>query len=272
MDPYLAIDVVPPVSAEDGKTSSNNSERTSCVWVGTTNIMCVSWLFRMHIHNVLVMGEQNMFWAYLIARVRPVIQLIIRLCAICQKLRWRPGMQCIADDFPPDRVTQNGPSFANGGIDCLGPFLVKRGRAQLKRYGWLFTCLKMRAEHIEKLDCLETDSFINGLTRFAARRVIPQRKGLIMHHTLQVIIKSYMSLLRNGMTARKLEIGSSWRIVNGKFESVHSFGHGWYVGKANQYHNGKVLTAIVGSWQLLDDERLEIFFSVRRSQSLMADH
>ena len=60
-------------------------------------------------------------------------------------------------------------------MDCFGPFLVKSGRNQLKRYGCLFTCLNMRAVHIEKLDCLESDSCINALTRFTARRGFPQK-------------------------------------------------------------------------------------------------
>lgn len=48
-------------------------------------------------------------------------------------------------------------------MDCFGPFLVKEGRKELKKYGLLFTCMASRALHIEILDDMTTDSFLNGL-------------------------------------------------------------------------------------------------------------
>jgi len=55
----------------------------------------------------------------------------------------------------------------------FGPFIVKRGRSELKRYGCLFTCLAIRAVHIEVVQSLETDSFIQALQRFICRRGQP---------------------------------------------------------------------------------------------------
>ena len=40
----------------------------------------------------------------------------------------------------------------------------------MKRYGVLFTCLVLRAIHIKVAPSLDTDSFINALRRFIARR------------------------------------------------------------------------------------------------------
>lgn len=40
----------------------------------------------------------------------------------------------------------------------------------MTRYGVIFTCLAIRAIHIEVVPSLETDSFINALRRFIARR------------------------------------------------------------------------------------------------------
>ena len=77
-------------------------------------------------------------------------------------------------DLPKDRVNANQPPFTNSGIDCFGPFFVKRGRSIEKRYGCIFTCLVMRAIHIEMLHSMEADSFINALMRFKSRRGVPK--------------------------------------------------------------------------------------------------
>ena len=65
------------------------------------------------------------------------------------------------------------PPFSHVGIDFFGPFLVKQGRSQVKRYGCIFTCLNIRAVHIEVAHSLDTDSFLNALRRFIARRGKP---------------------------------------------------------------------------------------------------
>lgn len=58
-------------------------------------------------------------------------------------------------------------------MDYFGPFFIKRARSELKRYGCLFTCLTTRAIHLEVSNTLDTDSFINALQRFIARRGQP---------------------------------------------------------------------------------------------------
>lgn len=73
-------------------------------------------------------------------------------------------------DLPEDRVHSEKPPFSYVGVDCFGPFMVKQGRSHVKRYGCIFTCVVVRAVHIEILHSLDTDSFLNALQRFMARR------------------------------------------------------------------------------------------------------
>ena len=112
---------------------------------------------------------QQRFW---IPKGRSAVRYILKSCLTCHKLRALPRNQQMAD-LPASRVVPDEPPFSRLGVDYFGPFLVKRGRSQLKRYGCLFTCLTTRAVHLEVSHSLDTDSFINALQRFMARRGQP---------------------------------------------------------------------------------------------------
>ncbi|XP_060586927.1 uncharacterized protein LOC132742506 [Ruditapes philippinarum] len=66
------------------------------------------------------------------------------------------------------QVLVRGPD--QSGVDYFGPWLIKEGRKELKRYGVVFTCFCCRAVHLETANSLTTDSFINALRRFLAVR------------------------------------------------------------------------------------------------------
>ena len=75
-------------------------------------------------------------------------------------------------DLPACRVAP-GKFFDQVGVDYFGPILVKQRRSTVKRYGCIFTCLKIRAVHIELAQNMETDSFILCLRNFIGRRGQP---------------------------------------------------------------------------------------------------
>ena len=105
---------------------------------------------------------------YWIINANSVVRHFISKCVECRHLRGTTGEQKMAD-LPEERIT-SAPPFTYCGVDLFGPFQIKQGRKEVKRYGVLFTCLTSRAVHIETADSLETDSFINALRRFIARR------------------------------------------------------------------------------------------------------
>lgn len=70
-------------------------------------------------------------------------------------------------DLPTERV-ELSPPFSYCGLDVFGPFLLKSGRKEHKRYSLILTCFCSRAVHVEMLDDLSTDAFINGLRCFIA--------------------------------------------------------------------------------------------------------
>lgn len=89
-------------------------------------------------------------------------------CVTCRKYRRSTEEQKMGD-LPQDR-TETTPPFTYVGMDCFGPIYVKEGRKTLKRYGLLFTCLCSRAIHIEVVDDMTTDAFLNALRAFIAIR------------------------------------------------------------------------------------------------------
>ena len=102
---------------------------------------------------------------------RSLVRTVLHSCVACRKLQSCSGQ--LMADLPPDRALVDQAAFASTGVDCFGPFVVKLGRREEKRYGCMFTCLSMRAVHIEVLNSLSSDSFINGLVRFVSRRGLP---------------------------------------------------------------------------------------------------
>ena len=93
---------------------------------------------------------------------------LIGKCVTCRKLR-APVKEQIIGTLPEDRLAIT-PLFTYSAVDYFGPWILKLGRKEVKRYGVLFTCLASRAIHLETATSLETDSFINALRRFICRR------------------------------------------------------------------------------------------------------
>jgi len=74
-------------------------------------------------------------------------------------------------DLPMSRVNStNRNPFEVSGADLFGPIGVKIGRSIHKRWIALFCCHVSRAIHLEKVDKLDSSSFINAVRRFQARR------------------------------------------------------------------------------------------------------
>ena len=112
------------------------------------------------------------FW---IVKGRRTVRDFIGKCPGCRRrFSGKPTGQMMAP-LPLSRVQYPVRAFARVGVDYGGPYLTKqgRGKSRAKRYLCLFTCLTTRAVHLEMSYSLDTDSFINALTRMVARRGTP---------------------------------------------------------------------------------------------------
>ena len=122
------------------------------------------------IEHVLSLLREK-FW---IVSARAAVRKSLSVCVDCKRRQARVGEHKMAD-LPQDRITPDKPRFTYVGVDCFGPFLIRRGRSEVKRYGVLYTCLVVRAVHIEVSQSLDTDSFLNSFRRFVARRGTPEQ-------------------------------------------------------------------------------------------------
>ena len=95
---------------------------------------------------------------YWVLGVNAAVRHQITKCVTCRRSR-APVTEKNMAEFPKGRLTPS-PPLTFTVVDFFGPYLIKEGRKELKRYGCLFTCLVSRAIHIETANSLETDSFI----------------------------------------------------------------------------------------------------------------
>ncbi len=92
-------------------------------------------------------------------------------CTECRKWRGCPEIPLMAD-LPLTRQRHFRPAFYLTGMDCFGPFLIKIGQRNEKRWGIIFKCMTTRATHLD-LTSIDSDSFLMALRQFIARRGKP---------------------------------------------------------------------------------------------------
>lgn len=109
--------------------------------------------------------RSNGFW---IPGISKAVANFVQQCVMCRRLR-RDTQEQKMSELPKQRLDPS-PPFTFCGMDCFGPFLTKNARKVHKRYGLLFTCFCCRAVHIEMLDDMTTDAFINALRCFISIR------------------------------------------------------------------------------------------------------
>lgn len=95
------------------------------------------------------------------------VKKFISACVTCKKLRGKVHTQKMSD-LPFDRTTI-APPFSYSACDVFGPFLIKIGRSNVKRWVLLFTCMQSRAVRLELCPSLSSSTFMNCLRRFICR-------------------------------------------------------------------------------------------------------
>ncbi|XP_068240030.1 uncharacterized protein [Palaemon carinicauda] len=75
------------------------------------------------------------FW---VIKGHAAVRYVLSRCVRCHRAHGKAIEQLMAD-LPPDRVESGEPPFYRTGVNLFGPFFIKRGRAQMKHWGVIFT-------------------------------------------------------------------------------------------------------------------------------------
>ncbi|XP_049542604.1 uncharacterized protein LOC125955513 [Anopheles darlingi] len=123
-----------------------------------------------HVNHRTVVSEIRR--KYYIPKLLVEYNRIRRLCQLCKIRNAKPRTPQMGD-IPNQRVAVSQRPFTYCGIDYFGPMSVMVGRRTEKRWGVIFTCLTVRAIHLEISSTLTTTSCIMAIRRFIASRGHP---------------------------------------------------------------------------------------------------
>ncbi|XP_055633296.1 uncharacterized protein LOC129773676 [Toxorhynchites rutilus septentrionalis] len=137
-----------------------------------TNLLVHSYHRRLgHSCNETAVNELRQ--KFRIPSLRTVVRKVAKNCAWCRIYKTQPAIPRMAP-LPLIRLSPYIRPFTFVGLDYCGPFLIRVGRSTVKRYVALFTCMTIRAVHLEVAHALSTESCKLAIRRFIARRGSPQ--------------------------------------------------------------------------------------------------
>ena len=112
------------------------------------------------------------FW---VLQCKTVMKKISNRCYECRRQR-QLNSQPQMSDLPSYRFSVKPVAFKETGVDIFGPFeIYSQINLAMKVYCCLFTCLTIRAVHIEVTRNLQKESCIMAFQRFFSRRGLPER-------------------------------------------------------------------------------------------------
>jgi len=135
--------------------------------------LIVNWYHRQMHHTMHEACINRIRGIYYIPRLRVLYKSARRACQRCRNDNASPKPPLMAQ-LPIARVAAYQRPFTYVGIDYFGPILVTVGRRKEKRWGVIFTCLTVRAVHLEIAHSLDASSCIMCIRNFFNRRGTPR--------------------------------------------------------------------------------------------------
>ncbi|XP_055633617.1 uncharacterized protein LOC129773964 [Toxorhynchites rutilus septentrionalis] len=124
----------------------------------------------LHEHHSTVLNEMQQ--RFYVSNLRSLIRKSKQDCMFCRVYTAKPTIPRMGP-LPAARMGAFFRPFTFVGLDYFGPMTVRVGRSLVKRWVALFTCLSIRAVHLEVVHSLTTVSCKKAIRRFVIRRGAP---------------------------------------------------------------------------------------------------
>ena len=150
---------------------------------------------------------------------RAFVKKVLSECITCKKINSNAYKYPKATNYLKDRVNYSNP-YQSTGIDCTGHMYVRQGEILVKMYLVIFTCLSIRAIHIELIPSLTCKDFLQAFIRFCNTNVIPgsiysdnvstflQAMGIIANATIDNDFTAF--LIKNNIRHLTIPLYSAW--------------------------------------------------------------
>ena len=127
--------------------------------------ICISRQFLSHVHNKTYQVRKKSW----ITGVQSIAKQLTNKCIICRKLQRKPLEQL--GQLPSLRTATGLPAFNNTAMDMFGPIQIRmNGKTRKEAQVIIFTCMTMRAMHLELVTDRSSDRFLMAFRRFACTR------------------------------------------------------------------------------------------------------
>jgi len=104
---------------------------------------------------------------YWIPQGRSTVRKVLKECRNCIRYEGGRYKMPLIPPFPKNRVSESAP-FTYTGIDYFGPLYIKSATGSEKVWVCLYTCLVIRAIHLELMLDMTTEQFLLGFRRCVA--------------------------------------------------------------------------------------------------------
>ena len=159
---------------------------------------------------------------YWIPAARQLVRSLLRNCVPCCKTTGKVYPIPESPPHPKDRIKEGKP-FEITGVDFTGTLYVKDHGTESKAYICLFTCGLSRAVHLEVVQDLDVETFLQAFRRFAARKSLPR---VLLSDNASTYVSAAKEL-QQLFTSHKLEEFLTSKDIQWKFIPKHA---PWYGG------------------------------------------